>query len=191
MPYKTFSVLHIYVGLKRVGSSFFPLHQSCSSREAHITIQTKGKMYFFSNPLHTKNRKCGNKNDSAGCWTKLSLLLNTKHTIYDLNNDRMVRSHHWWVLFSSIIQSRGRAATAQRWPFRTHHPEEMPISNIYSRCGILMCLPATCWGEPCNNGTQEAFSVMFAFQSWENLVSTVVRQLSVFSYCIYWRDLLL
>lgn len=57
MPYKTFSVLHIYVGLKRVGSSFFPLHQSYSSREAHITIQTKGKMYFF--PIHC-TQKTGN-----------------------------------------------------------------------------------------------------------------------------------
>lgn len=28
---------------------------------------------------------------------------------------------------------------ARHWPFRTHHPEEMPISNIYWHGSILMC----------------------------------------------------
>lgn len=30
-------------------------------------------------------------------------------------------------------------AATQLWPFRTHHPEEMPISNIYWHGSILMC----------------------------------------------------
>lgn len=55
------------------------------------------------------------------------------------------------------------AAAAQHWPFRTHHPEEMPISNIYWHSSILMCRCQQSVGECHRAENTEVFSDMFCF----------------------------
>lgn len=65
--------------------------------------------------------------------------------IHDINDDQegQVPSLEMSCSFSEFHyteQSQSHcAAAAQHWPFRMHHPEEMPISNIYWHGSILMC----------------------------------------------------
>lgn len=56
------------------------------------------------------------------------------------------------------------AVAAQHWPFRTHHPEEMPISNIYWHGSILMCCCQQPVGE-CHRAVNTGvfWSVLFCF----------------------------
>lgn len=181
MAYMTCSIFHIHEGLISVCvvSSSFILHSLAFKLllQRGFSLKQKQKSFLWQHTAHGIR-----KGNEAIIWQ--SRMLNKRISmcyvlgnVHDINDDQEGQVPSLEMPCSSAEfhyteQRQSHCATAaQHWPFRTHHPEEMPISNIYWHGSILMCRCQLTVGECHRAVNTDVFWYVLIFShflSWEN-----------------------